>query len=226
VNKTHGALSLVLLTFAMVGLASCDRSASKSANASGKPGQSQPAAERRYESSKREFITLRNPNALEYTGSPRDAAQVEAEMKLGRGITLIIEDFMRQNGLRKTVDELNKGRSGELGRYMPTTHFYLSLSVNMGERMHWKIIAHSTMPALVGYDIPDFRMVKDNTGWAYDAEMLDVLAAQPAKIGLVQNLIWNDTDWSGHGCRMNAYTNVFSFQGSQYHFYYAVWLDK
>jgi hypothetical protein len=128
--------------------------------------------------------------------------------------------------LRKTVDELNKGRAGELGRYMPESHFYLSLSLNQGEKMHWKIIAHPTLAALVGYDVPDMGMIKDNTGWAYDAEMLEALAANPGKIGLVENLVWNDPEWSDNSCRMNAYTNVFVHEGSRYHLYYAVWLDK
>ena len=210
----------------MVGLASCGGSSSKGAEASGKAAQPQPADGPRYVTRKAEIVTIRNPNALQYTGSPREPAMVEAEMRLGRDMALVIEDYLRQNGLRKTVDELNKGRTGELGRYMLTTHFYLSFSVNMGESMHWKIIAHSTMPALVGYDIPDFNMVKDNTGWAYNAEMLEVLAANPPKIGLVENIIWKDPEWSGNSCRMNAYTNVFAYQGSRYHFYYAVWLDK
>jgi hypothetical protein len=226
VNKTSLSLVLVVSAYAITGLVSCGGSASKVADASGKTAQSQPPAERRYAMRNAEILTIRNPNASQYTGSPRDPAQVEAEMKLGCDLALLIEDYLRQNGLRKTVDELNKGRAGELGRYMLTTHFYLSFSVNMGERMHWKIIAHSTMPALVGYDIPDFSMVKDNTGWAYNTEMLKALEANPQKIGLVENLIWNDPEWSANSCRMDAYTNVFAYEGSSYHFYYAVWLDK
>jgi len=225
-NRTGLSLVLVVSAFAMAGLISCGGSASKAGGDSGKAVQPQPAAGRQYAMRKAEIVTIRNPNALKYTGAPRDPAMVESEMRLGRDLALVIEDYLQQNGLRKTVDELNKGRTGELGSYMLTTHFYLSFSVNMGERMHWKIIAHATMSALVGYDIPDFSMVKDNTGWAYNTQMLEALAANPGKLGLVENLIWNDPEWSGNSCRMNAYTNVFDFQGSRYHFYYAVWLDK
>jgi hypothetical protein len=225
-NKAGISLVLIVSAFSMVGLASCGGSASKGADASGKAAASVPAAGSQNVMRKADIVTIRNPNALKYTGTPRDPSIVEAEMRLGRDLTLVIEDYLQQNGLRKTVDELNKDRTGELGRYMLTTHFYLSFSVNMGEPMHWRIIAHSTMPALVGYDIPDFSMVKDSTGWAYNTEMLEVLAANPGKIGLVENLIWNDPEWSGKSCRMDAYTNVFAYQGSRYHFYYAVWLDK
>lgn len=225
-NRKGRSLVLVVLAFFMIGLASCGGSSSKGDDASGKSAPPQPAEGRQYAMREAEIVVIRNPNALKYTGTPRDPAEAEAEMRLGRDLALVIEDYLRQNGLRKTVDELNKGRTGELGRYMLKSHFYLSFSVNMGESMHWKIIAHSTMPALVGYDIPDFSMVKDNTGWAYNTVMLEALAANPGKLGLVENLIWNDPEWSGSSCRMNAYTNVFDFQGSRYHFYYAVWLDK
>ena len=228
-KKRSGALVLILLAAGMVNLVSCggsSRVAEPSAETTGNGGQRAPDAKPRYASRSAEFITIRNPHELKHTGSPRGPAQVGAEMSLGRDLVLVIEDYIRQNGLRKTVTELNKGRSGELGRYMPESHFYLSFSVNQGERMHWKIIAHPTLPAAVGYDIPDLGMVKDNTGWSYNAEMLEALAANPTKIGIIEDLIWTDPEWSSHSCRMNAYTNIFAYQGNRYTLYYAVWLDK
>jgi len=226
-KKTGESPVLVLMAVATITLVACGGSSSGSRSSSGmsKPSMDR-ASQPHYASRQADFVTIRNPHVLKYTGSQRDATQVEAEMKLGRDLALLIEDYVRQNGLRKTVTELNKGRSGELGRYMPGSHFYLSFSVNQGERMHWKIIAHPTLPALVGYDVPDLGMIKDNTGWAYNAEMLELLAANPTKIGLIENLIWSDPEWSSHTCRMNAYTTIFPYEGNQYHLYYAVWLDK
>lgn len=173
-----------------------------------------------------EFITISNPNSLNYTGSPRDKEIVEREIEQCMALALYIEDYTKINGLEKTMEEVNKGKKGELASFMPDSHYYLSFSENIWGESSRKIIAHATIPAAVGYVIPNLSMIKDNTGWSYNGEMQSLLELKKSNHGLIEGLIWTDPVWSPNSCRMTAFYTLFNFEGKEYNLYHAVWLDN
>jgi hypothetical protein len=173
-----------------------------------------------------EFFTINNPNKLVHTGRPRDEKVVKDELEKSFQLSLYIEDYTNSNGLEKTVNEINKGRDGELAKYMPDTFFYLSFSENIIGEAPRTIIAHATLPSAIGFTIPELSMIKDNTGWAYNGHIQGVLEAENYNRGLIENLIWTDPVWSYYSCRMKAYYTLFNYEGKEYNLYYAIWLDE
>ncbi len=172
------------------------------------------------------FLTINNPNKLEYTGRPRDEKIVKDELEKCFELSLHIEEYTNTNGLEKTVNEINKGRDGELGKYMPDTFFYLSFSENIIGEAPRTIIAHATLPTAIGFTIPELSLIKDNTGWAYNGHMQGVLEVENYNRGLIENLIWTDPVWSYYSCRMTAYYTLFNYEGKEYNLYHAIWLDE
>lgn len=174
-----------------------------------------------------EFVIITNPNNLTHTGKAREKDLVDKELEACMKLSLFIEDYTKQNGIKKTIEEVNKGKDGELGSYMPDEHFYLSFSENILGDSTRTIIAHATIPSAVGFAIPDLSMIKDNTGWPYNGIMQDLLESQDViKSGIIEELIWTDPVWSSNSCRMTAHYTLFYYNNKEYNLYYAIWLDR
>jgi hypothetical protein len=171
-----------------------------------------------------QFYSVKNPNTVKPEGSPRPASAVQADKDSALSCLAAIADYVKANGVDKTVQEINKGRQGAFANKFPKTHFYLSMSKKKGAK-GWPIIAHGSNPALVGFDVTDVSMFMDHTGWQY---LTDLFAKMDTtKIGVVDGLLWADPEWAnGKKCRMFAYNTFLTSGSDQYWLYFAIWLDE
>jgi hypothetical protein len=170
-----------------------------------------------------EFYTVNNPNQVRTEGKPRPEAQVKREKELALSCLEAVGDYVKTNGIDKTVQEINKGRLGAFRNKFPKSHFYLSLSKKRRPN-GWPIIAHGSNSALIGFEVGDVSTLIDFTGWQYLTDLLS--KADRSKIGVIADLLWADPQWAnGKKCRMTAYNRFLTSGVDEYWVYFAVWLD-
>jgi len=172
-----------------------------------------------------ETITVKNPT-VEKTAKPRDAKLVETEKTQALACLKAIDDMATAQGIAPVVAEINKGRTGAFGKFMPKEHFYLSLC-EFKTADTAVFVAHGTNPAFVGFEVPSLGIFKDNTGWEYANALFSKAAGKKAFDGVMNGIVWSDPEWQkGKKAQMTAYNKVAVYAGKTYWTYYAVWIEE
>lgn len=176
-------------------------------------------------------VVVKNPNS--YTPAadekPRPSAVVASEKKMAQEAVKAIDEYAKAHGIDAAIAEVNKGRSGAFGKFIPKTPLYLAITKMKGTTAG-TIVGH-IIPAFVGFEIPDLTAFKDNTNWAYDSELF-AKGGKGSFDGVIEGILWSDPEWQkGKKCLMVAYNKVQAYknaagQTDNYWTYYAIWLEE